>query len=252
MKQSVVTEQVVFCCFIFSVNLFNFTNFYPFRIKECYDDSRKKSSNINRWREITMKNKKQLWELFWVFFKMSPVTFGGGYAMIPIIEREVVFHKKWLNMDDVSDTLALAGTAPGAIAVNSSIFIGFRVAGIMGAIAAMLGALIPTFVIVVTLGSLYLYFQDNTIVNAAFKGIGGAIVALITYAAIKISKTAIMDKSTAVLAIVMFIGMLVFQLHPLLVIFLGALSGIVIIKIKEKFGVLAELDQKEKHKSQAC
>lgn len=195
-----------------------------------------------------MKKIISLLNLFWVFFKMSPVTFGGGYAMIPIIEREIVYRKKWMKMGEVSDTLALAGTAPGAIAINASIFIGYRIGGILGAIVAMLGALIPTFIIVVTIGSLYFYFQDNVYVHAAFKGISGAVVALITYAAIKISKTSIIDKSTALLSIVMVVGMIVLNLHPLLVIVLGAILGIVITKVKEKLGIVVKLENEEKEK----
>lgn len=192
-----------------------------------------------------MKEKVSLLEIFWVFFRMSPITFGGGYAMIPIIEREIVFRKKWMKMQDVSDTLALAGTAPGAIAINASIYIGYRIRGILGALIAMFGALIPTFIIVVTLGSLYLYFQDNTYVNAAFKGISGAVVALITYAAFKISKTSIIDKSTAILSMIMVLGMIILKLHPILVIVLGAILGILITKIKEKLGIVVQFEKEE-------
>ena len=190
-----------------------------------------------------MNTKKSLWELFWVFFKMSPITFGGGYAMIPIIEREIVFRRKWMTMKDVSNTLALAGTAPGAIAVNSSIFIGYKVSGIVGAIVAMIGAILPTFVIVIVLGSLYFYFQDNVYVDSAFKGISGAVVALISYAAIKISKTAIIDKSTAILALIMLVAMITLNLHPIFVICLGALLGIFITKVKEKLGLIVKLEK---------
>lgn len=193
-----------------------------------------------------MKLKKLLYlELFWSFFKMSPVTFGGGYAMIPIIEREIVHRKNWMNMREVSDTLALGGTAPGAIAINSAIFIGYRVGGMVGAVAAMFGALLPTFIIVILLGGIYLFYQENEYVNAAFKGISGAVVALIGYAAIKISKNSIIDKSTAILAILMVMGMIVFNLHPILVIFLGALLGIVITRVKEKLGIIVEFERNE-------
>lgn len=192
-----------------------------------------------------MKLKVSLFQIFWVFCKMSPVTFGGGYAMIPIIEKEIVVRKKWMKMGEISDTLALAGTAPGAIAVNASIFIGYRLGGILGALVAMLGALLPTFLIVLILGSLYLYFQDNVFVNAAFKGISGAVVALIGYAAIKIGKTSIIDKSTAVLSIVMIVSMILFNLHPIVVILLGALLGIMIAKVKEKLGMAVKLETEE-------
>ncbi|MEZ7794084.1 chromate transporter [Niallia circulans] len=198
-----------------------------------------------------MKLKVSLFQIFWVFCKMSPATFGGGYAMIPIIEKEIVVRKKWMKMGEISDTLALAGTAPGAIAVNASIFIGYRLGGILGALVAMLGALLPTFLIVLILGSLYLYFQDNVYINAAFKGISGAVVALIGYAAIKIGKTSIIDKSTAVLSIVMIVSMILFNLHPIVVILLGALLGIMIAKVKEKLGMAVKLEKEESQVQEA-
>lgn len=212
-----------------------FRYFYPFWMKVCYLEQKGDK----------MKSNKLFIELFWLFFKMSPVTFGGGYAMIPIIEKEIVQRKKWMDMREVSDTLALGGTAPGAIAINSAIFIGYRVGGMLGAVAAMFGALFPTFIIVIVLGSAYLIFQDNEYVNAAFKGISGAVVALIGYAAIKISKNSIIDKSTASLAILMVVAMIVLNLHPILVIFLGAVLGIIITKVKEKLGIIVQFERNE-------
>src|SRR4051812_20212818 len=97
---------------------------------------------------------KMLFQLFWTFFKIAPVTFGGGFAMIPLIEKEVVEKRKWLKSEDVTDVFALSQSVPGAVAINSATFIGQRIGGIKGAIAAMIGVSLPTFLIVLTLGIL--------------------------------------------------------------------------------------------------
>lgn len=173
---------------------------------------------------------KMLFQLFWTFFKISPVTFGGGFAMIPLIEKEVVEKKKWLKSEDIADVFALSQSVPGAVAINSATFIGQRIGGIKGAIAAMIGVSLPTFIIVLTLGIFYFYIQDNSKIEAAFLSIRASIVAIIAYAAIKIAKTAIIDKSTFG---IMLLGIpVLFFIHPVLAILAGALVGIITIKVK--------------------
>jgi chromate transporter len=186
---------------------------------------------------------KLLFQLFWTFFKISPVTFGGGYAMIPLIEKEVVEKRKWLTNEDVTDVFALSQSVPGAVAINSATFIGHRIAGLRGAIAAMVGVSLPTFLIVLTLGIFYFFIQDNPKIEAAFLSIRASIVAIIAYAAIKIGKTAIVDKSTWG---IMVIGVpVLFFIHPIIAILLGALTGVVSIFIKKKLGCPIKLNKKE-------
>lgn len=183
-------------------------------------------------------------QLFWSFFKIGPVTFGGGYAMIPLIEREVVKRRKWVKVEDVSDLLALSGTVPGAIAVNAATLIGHRIAGICGAIAAMIGVLLPTFIIMILLNVVFVSLQGNPHVEAAFLGIRASVVALIVYAAIKMAPTSILDKSTATLTISMVLIMVMFHWNPILVIFAGALLGIIIVKVKTLLNITVKLDRK--------
>ena len=192
----------------------------------------------------TMKAQwKMLFQLFWTFFKIAPVTFGGGFAMIPLIEKEVVEKRKWLKSEDVTDVFALSQSVPGAVAINSATFIGQRIGGIKGAIAAMIGVSLPTFLIVLTLGILYFFIQDNPKIEAAFISIRASIVAIIAYAAIKIAKTAIVDKSTFG---IMAVGIpFLFFIHPVIAILAGALTGIVTISIKMKLGLKSKLDKKE-------
>ncbi|WP_318615237.1 chromate transporter [Sporosarcina sp. YIM B06819] len=188
-----------------------------------------------------MSEWKVLFQLFWTFFKISPITFGGGFAMMPLIEKEVVEKRKWLKSEDITDVFALSQSVPGAVAINSATFIGQRIGGVKGAIAAMIGVALPTFLIVLVLGVLYVFVQDNPKVEAAFISIRVSIVAIITYAAIKIAKTAIIDKSTF---IIMIVGILsLFFIHPVVVIVAGALSGMITIFIKMKLGYKIEKDR---------
>lgn len=190
-------------------------------------------------------NWSYLFQIFISFFKIGPVTFGGGYAMIPMIEREVIEKRKWVKSKDVSEIFAIAESVPGAIAINSATFIGYRLAGVRGAIAAMLGVLLPTFFIVVLLSILFIFVKDNPIVESAFVGIRAAIVALIAFAAYKIGLTAVYDKTTLAITLVT-VGVLYFlNLHPVLVIVCGIGLGIIVVKFKSLLGIATRLERDE-------
>lgn len=160
-----------------------------------------------------------------MFLRIGPATFGGGYAMIPMIEREVVEEKKWLDLEDVSDVFAMAESVPGAIAINSATFIGHRIAGVAGAITALLGVLLPTFGSVIFLSLLYFHFRDHEFMTLFFEGVRPAIVALIVYAGVKISKTALIDSFTIVLFVVILLLLLFSGIHPILFIIIGGMIG---------------------------
>ncbi|MDQ6420626.1 chromate transporter [Paenibacillus sp. LHD-117] len=181
---------------------------------------------------------KLLWRIFVTFLRIGPATFGGGYAVMPAMEREVVEKQKWLESGDIADVFAVAQSIPGAVAINSATFIGYRIAGIRGAIAAMAGMLLPTFSIIVALSFVFLQVKDNPKVEAAFMSIRATIVALIAYAAIKYGKKALVDKSSAVLigvtVLLLFFGQS--YVHPVLLIAGGAAAGIAIQAAKARFG----------------
>lgn len=176
-----------------------------------------------------MKNKnriKLLIELFATFFKIGSFTFGGGYAMIPLIEREVVENKKWVTSDEVIDVFAVAQSMPGAIAINSSTFIGYKIAGKRGAIIATAGVILPSLLIITLIAMFFSKVQDSPIVKAVFSGIRPAIVALILTAAIKVSKTSIVDKIGLVLSVLAVILVVVFDVQAIVVILGGAAVGL--------------------------
>ncbi len=126
----------------------------------------------------------ELWELFSTFFLIGLVSFGGGYAMIPLIQEEVVSDQHWLTVQEFADMLAIAGMAPGPVATNSAIYVGFRVDGAVGAISAVLGMILPSLCFILLLGSLFYKFQKHRTVKSAFYGLRAVITGLVIYAAI--------------------------------------------------------------------
>ncbi len=138
--------------------------------------------------ENTPSKASVLKALFLSFFKIGAFTFGGGYAMIPIIHREVVETHQWMSDDDMLDLLAIAESTPGPIAINSATFIGFRQAGLLGSILATLGVVLPSFVIISLISLFYVRFKEISWVFYAFEGIKSAVIVLMVSAVIKLSK----------------------------------------------------------------
>ena len=120
-----------------------------------------------------------LLKLFITFFKIGLFTFGGGYAMIPLIEREVIEKKRWIDKKDFLDMLVLAQSAPGPIAVNTAVFVGYKIAGIIGAIVTTLGTVLPSFIVILLLALFFAEVRENRYVDAAFRAMRPAVVALI-------------------------------------------------------------------------
>ncbi|NTZ16474.1 chromate transporter [Paenibacillus sp. JMULE4] len=181
--------------------------------------------------------------MFWTFFKIGPVTFGGGYAMIPAIEREVINKRHWITQDEMSGVLSVAGSAPGGIGVNAAAFIGYRLAGIPGAAAAVAGMTLPTFVIVFLLSLGFSQVVDYPKATAAFQGIQGAIAALIIISAYNMGKSSVVDRTTLVTAACTVVLLLVFHLSPLLVIVAGLIIGHLLVLIKNKLGVVVRYNK---------
>jgi len=120
-----------------------------------------------------------LFAIFASFFKIGAFTFGGGYAMIPLIEREMIDRRGWVGREEFLDLLTLAQSAPGPIAVNTAVFVGYRIRGLRGAAAALAGAILPSFAIILTIALFFADVRQNPVIDAAFKGMRPAVVALI-------------------------------------------------------------------------
>ena len=134
-------------------------------------------------------------EAFGIFFKIGAFTIGGGYAMVPLIENEIVTKRNWISKDDFIDLLAIAQSAPGILAVNISIFIGYKLRGIRGSLVTALGTVLPSFVIILAIAMFFHNFKDNPIVERIFKGIRPAVVALIAAPTFSMAKSAKVNRS---------------------------------------------------------
>ena len=122
---------------------------------------------------------KKLFQLFWTFFKIGGFTFGGGHAMIPLIQRETVENKKWITDDDVLEIIAIAESTPGPVAINAATFVGYRTAGFWGAAAATFGVVLPSFAIILAIAYLLDGFMEMKPVKYAFQGINVGVLALL-------------------------------------------------------------------------
>ena len=130
------------------------------------------------------------WDTFRTFFKIGMVTFGGGYAMIPIIQREVVENHKWTTEQELLDLIAIAQSCPGVFAINISIFIGYKLRKVKGAICTALATALPSFIIILLIAMFFHQFEDNRVVQAIFRGIRPAVVALIAVPTFNLAKSA--------------------------------------------------------------
>ncbi|MDT9719295.1 chromate transporter [Paenibacillus sp. ClWae2A] len=197
---------------------------------------------MNEFRKIDIH---KLIQIFAVFFKLGPSTFGGGYAMISAIEREIVDRKNWLTSSEMSDMVSIAGSAPGGVAVNSAAYVGYRLAGVLGALTAVFAITLPTFCIVFLISIFGMMFKDVPKVEAALKGVHAAVVALIIVAAFKMGKSSIMDLTTLVMAGACVALLLFTHIHSIVLILAGPLAGILVIGIKRVIGIAAPTEKEK-------
>jgi chromate transporter len=159
-------------------------------------------------------------KLFLIYLKIGAFTFGGGFAMIPLIEREVVENNKWMDSQEFTDSLALCQSVPGAIAVNNAVFIGYRINGVLGAISAGLGVVLPSFLIIMAVASVFAQIKDISMIDSVFNGIRAAVVALILTAGLRLLSVTAFNLFIIGLT---FLGIAVLEINPIFVI-LGAIT----------------------------
>ena len=164
-------------------------------------------------------------ELFWIFFKIGTFTLGGGYAMVPLIQNEIVNKKKWIEEEEFVKLLALAQSSPGALAVNVSVFVGYKMKRMLGLITTVLGATLPSFIIILIIASLFSNIQDNVYVIKAFKAIRPMVVALIAASVYTIGKSAKINKKTLWIVILVAAMVAFLKFPPIVMIILGAVLG---------------------------
>lgn len=172
-------------------------------------------------------------QLFWSFFKIGAFTFGGGYAMIPMIQKEVVDHKKWLQDKDIMDVVAIAETTPGPIAINAATFVGYKVAGIKGAILSTLGVVLPSFFIILLIAMFFQRFMAYEVVQRIFMGVRVAVLALMTKAFVSMFKQCPKNILSYGAAIVSFVSVLFFKVNVILMIIIAAIAGMIYMCLRK-------------------
>lgn len=173
---------------------------------------------------------RELWEIYLSFFKMSSVTFGGGYAMLPILQREIVEKKNWMTHERIIDYYAVSQGLPGIIAVNVAIFIGRERKGALGGIAGAMGIVSPCLLIITFIAAFLNNFQDSQIVKSAFAGIAVCVAALILNVVIGLWKKAVVNTLGLMIFAVVFLGMILTNLTPIAFILGAAFIGIIVGK----------------------
>ncbi len=172
---------------------------------------------------------KEHLQLFWAFFKVGALTFGGGYAMLPILQRDIVETKKWATEEEVMDYYAMAQCLPGIIMVNTSVFIGRHRKGTAGGIVAGLASTLPSLIIITIIAVFLQAFAEYAVVQNAFAGIRACVVVLIANAVIKLWKSAMVDwKSIVIIFLPVFLLSAFTGVSPILLVVAAAAAGIVI------------------------
>lgn len=180
------------------------------------------------------KQKVSLWQLFVTFFKVGAFTFGGGYAMIAILEEELISKKKWITEQDMLDMLVIAESTPGVIAVNTATSVGYKVRGVVGALLATLGVVLPSFCIIFGLSFAINAFKNNEWYQAAFRGIQACVTVLIVNAFTKLAKQLKMDAFSVIMLVAAFCVVVFTDFNVIFVILIGGVAGVAYSLITEK------------------
>ena len=171
-------------------------------------------------------------DLFFTFARIGGLTFGGGYAMLPMLQKEVVEKRGWATEEELMDYYALGQCTPGIIAVNTATFVGQNTAGNLGGIVATLGVVFPSLIIITIIAMFLQNFADLAVVQNAFAGIRVCVCVLVFNAVVKLWKKAVVDKKTLLIFLIVLIGNFVFDVSPTIFVIFAALAGI-FLKNKE-------------------
>ena len=176
-----------------------------------------------------------LLNMFITFFKIGAFTFGGGYAMIPIIQEEVVSKKKWIEDSEFMDALAVAQGSPGPMAVNTSIYVGYRIAGLPGALTAVLGTILPSFLIILAIATFFYQFRNYAIIDKIFLGIGPAVVALILSAVYKLMRKTKFGYKRLLISLAALLAIVFLDISPIYLVIAGGVGAVIYNKVNSEY-----------------
>ncbi len=177
---------------------------------------------------------RMLWRLFWTFAKLGVMTFGGGYAMLPMLQREIVEDRGWATEEEMMDYYAIGQCTPGIIAVNTATFVGQKQKGIWGGIVASLGMIFPSLMIISLLAGVIESFSHLAWVQHAFGGVRVCVCVLILNAVVRLYKRAVLDKATLAIFLVVALGSFLTDLSPVIFVLVAALIGIALKNLEER------------------
>lgn len=166
-----------------------------------------------------------LWDLFITFFKIGAFTIGGGLAMLPIIEREIVDNKQYISKEEIVDAFAISQSLPGVIAINSAFYIGYRIAGIAGAVVTAIGVILPSFISILAIAILFDTVSGNVYVSKALTGIKAGVAGVIAVTVVRLGKSVIKDWFALILAVLAFAVTTWLDVSIVFIIAAGALAG---------------------------
>lgn len=169
-----------------------------------------------------------LFKVFITFFKIGLFSFGGGYAMLPLIQQEVVTVNNWISAEEFIDVVAISQVTPGPIAINSATYIGYKTNGVLGSFCATLGVSLPSIIIMLLIAKFFFSFKDNKTVKNAFKGLRPATIGLIAAAAILVAKDSFIDYKSLLIFGSAFIASYKFKIDPIILTILSAIAGLIL------------------------
>ncbi|WP_448821077.1 chromate transporter [Cetobacterium sp.] len=173
-------------------------------------------------------------ELFLTFFRIGMFTFGGGYAMIPLIEREIIYNKKWIDKDELLEIISISQMTPGPIAINAATFIGKKRMGILGSIAATLGVISPSLLVIILISIFFAKSFLNPVMQKLFIGLRAGIAAFILSSVIKLSKNTLVDKLSYSIFFISLLSLILFNVSPIFLILFFGIGCIIFFTIKEE------------------
>ena len=173
-------------------------------------------------------------QLFWSFFKIGAFTLGGGYVMIPLIEQEIVGRRRWISSDEFNETLTLAQSAPGPIAINSAVFVGYKLCGMKGVLASVAGVVIPSFTVILLIAMFFSGIRDNEVITCIFKGLRPAVVALIAVSFVRMLQKKNFAWQVTLISVIAALLVAFLKISPVIVILIAGIGGIIIYLFRRK------------------
>lgn len=166
-------------------------------------------------------------KLFWAFLKIGTFSFGGGYAMLPFIQKEVVESNGWISMSEFTDIIGISQMTPGPVAINSATFVGYKIDGVLGSIFATLGVVTTSFILVTIISKILNNFKESEVIKGALLGMRPVLIALIIYAFIDLAKEVYIDLKSIIITLIIGVILLSKKVHPILVIVIAAVLGLI-------------------------